>query len=252
MERPVELAQYTWLSVAPEPPGRWDLRMMAWRLLPEFRAPDVRRGIPVLLDWRIGYRCADWRDLPSKQSAIAVGVEEPEESAQLIGEGFGDALSAQIAQVELAARLLKLHGLERQIPRQQRIGPVTLDLSHRDAQVQGKWVGLHPREFALLWRLAETPHRPVGKQELLRDVWKLSHEPETNSLEEHVSRLRAKLAVSNVGWIVQTQEDGGYCVTAKPRRDFLRVDRAVPITQEYRPEQPRISRSNEYREPRYD
>ena len=252
MEKPVELAEYIWLSVAPEPPGRWDLRMMAWRLHPAFRVPGAPRGIPILLDWRIGYRCSDWADLPCKQSAIAVGVEEPEVRAQLIGEGFGDALPAKVAQVELAARLLKLDGLERQIPRQQRIGPVTLDLFHRDAQVKGRWVGLHPREFALMWRLAETPHRPVGKQELLRDVWRLSHEPETNSLEVHVSRLRAKLAVSNVGWIVQTHEGGGYCVGTKPPSDYLRVDRVERISQDYRQEQPRIVQTHDSREPRYD
>ena len=166
--------------------------------------------MPVLLDWRIGFRCSDGRDLPNKQSAICVGVEEPEVRAQLIGEGFGGALPMEVALVELTARLLKLEVLERQIPRQQRIGPVLLDLFHRDAKVAGKWVGLHPREFGLLWRLGETPHRPVGKKELLRDVWRLEHEPETNSLEVHVSRLRAKLSVNGVGWVVQTHEGVGY------------------------------------------
>lgn len=110
-----------------------------------------------------------------------------------------------------------------------------LDLFHREAQVDGRWMGLHPREFALLWRLAESPGRQVGKPELLRDVWRLSHEPETNSLEVHVSRLRAKLAVGNVAWIVQTHESGGYCARATPPEDVLRVDRGQAIKQEYRP-----------------
>nr|WP_247713823.1 winged helix-turn-helix domain-containing protein [Qipengyuania sphaerica] len=208
--------------------------------------------MPTLLDWRIGFRCSDWSDVGCKQSVIVVGVEEPEVRAQLIGEGFGDALSSQVALVELAARLLKLEGLQRQIPRQQHIGPVTLDLFHRDAQVDDKWVGLHPREFALLWRLAETPNRPVGRQELLRDVWRLNHEPETNSLEVHVSRLRAKLAISNVGWIVHTHESGGYCIGHLPRQEYLRVDTAKRIPQETRAQQPRIPQTHEYREPRYD
>ncbi|MBX7527758.1 winged helix-turn-helix domain-containing protein [Qipengyuania vesicularis] len=248
----MEIAEYTWLSVAPSPPGRWDLRLLGWRLRPEFRPQAVRPGLPTLLDWRIGFRCSDWTELPHKQAVIAVGVDEPEVRAQLIGEGFGDALSSQIALVELAARLLKLEGLDRKIPRQQRIGPVNLDLFFRDAQVDGKWIGLHPREFALLWRLAETPNRPVSRAELLRDVWRLNHEPETNSLEVHVSRLRAKLAVSHVGWIVETHENGGYCIGSRPHGEYLRVDRVEPMTQEYRPEQPRISQTHEFPRPRHD
>ncbi len=252
MEKPVDFAEYTWMSQAPDPPGRWDLRHLGWRMQHETLVETVRRGLPVLVDWRAGLRSPEWRDLPHKQSAIAVGVEEPEMRARLIGEGFGDALDARVALVELAARLLKLEGLDRRIPRQQRIGPVLLDLFHRDAKVQGRWVGLHPREFALLWRLAETPQRPVGKRELLRDVWRLSHEPETNSLEVHVSRLRAKLALSDAGWIVQTHEFGGYFAAPKPPDDALWVDRLKPMTQESATDQPRNLQTDECRETRND
>lgn len=251
----MELAEYTWLSVAPAPPGRWDLRLIGWRLRPEFRPQNAEQGLPTLLDWRIGFRCADWADCPAKHSVIAIGVDDGETRAQLIGEGFGDALPSQVALVELAARLLKLEGLQRQIPRQQHIGPVTLDLFHRDAQVDSVWLGLHPREFALLWRLAETPHRPVTKRELLRDVWRVNHEPETNSLEVHVSRLRAKLAVSRVGWLVQTIEGGGYRVGLAPRgpdhEAYLRVDMAQPIPQDHRPNKPRMPQPDEHAT-RYD
>ncbi len=43
------------------------------------------------------------------------------------------------------------------IPRFREAGDVTLDLAHRDARVEDRWLALHPREFALLWRLAERP-----------------------------------------------------------------------------------------------
>ena len=45
---------------------------------------------------------------------------------------------------------------------------------------------------------------------MLADVWRMEHLPETNSLEVHVSRLRAKLAISRCGWLVATHPDGGY------------------------------------------
>lgn len=106
------------------------------------------------------------------------------------------------------------------LPRRRRVGPVTLDLLHRDGTVGGARLGLHPREFALLWRLAETPWRRVTRRELLADVWRLEHMPETNSLEVHVSRLRAKLAVSGAGWLVVTDPRGGYRIAAHPGPGF--------------------------------
>ena len=47
--------------------------------------------------------------------------------------------------------------------------------------------------FGLLWRLLDQPGQAVSKQTLLRDVWHLRFQPETNSLAVHVSRLRKKL-----------------------------------------------------------
>ena len=256
----MSLAEYSWLSVAPSPPGRWDLRMLGWRIRPYFRCENLPSGIPTLLDWRIGCRCPDWGLLSDKQNVIAIGVDDAETRAQLLGEGFGDALDSQHALVELAARLLKLDGLAKTIPQQRRVGPLVLDLFHRDARIDHRWIGLHPREFGLLWRLAETPERQVSRKELLQDVWRLKHEPETNSLEVHVSRLRAKLAVSGLGWIVQTHPGGGYRIgtpgeAGETRASILatrKLDSTGPIKQERRSHQLGIAERHEHREPRYD
>ena len=167
---------------------------------------------PAVLDWRRDSRPGDWRSHRHARLVVAVGVDEPETRARLLCEGIGDALSGQVAPIELAARLLKLQALAPRIARHRQAGPVTLDLYHRDGRLGGSWLGLHPREFKLLWRLAEPPLRRVSKRELLSDVWRLDHVPETNSLEVHVSRLRAKLAVAGLGWLVRTCEGGGYCL----------------------------------------
>lgn len=101
------------------------------------------------------------------------------------------------------------------IPRLCRAGPLTLDLFHRDAQIGGDWLRLHPREFGVLWRLAETPGAIVDKRTLLADVWRLDYEPETNSLEVHVARLRKKLARFDFAWLIETGVDGGYRLRVK-------------------------------------
>jgi DNA-binding response OmpR family regulator len=163
-----------------------------------------------LLDWREDTRPLDWTSIRRPETVVVVGVDDPKARAGLLGAGFGDALDTQVALVELAARLVKLEAFSRSMPRKRKAGPVTLDLFYRDGRVDGSWLGLHPREFALLWRLAETPYSPVSRRQLLADVWRMDHLPETNSLEVHVSRLRAKLAISRCGWLVQTHPDGGY------------------------------------------
>ena len=95
------------------------------------------------------------------------------------------------------------------LPRRLSHGPVILDLLDREGWVGRHRLGLHPREFALLWRLAETPGVPVAPDTLLNEVWHLSHRPETNSLAVHVCRLRAKLAVAGLPHLLYTSP-GGY------------------------------------------
>ncbi|MBS0481292.1 MAG: winged helix-turn-helix transcriptional regulator [Proteobacteria bacterium] len=96
------------------------------------------------------------------------------------------------------------------VPRKRQIGQLRLDLVLRDAFVAGRAINLHPREFALLWRLAEVPGLPVRPDDLLCDVWRLSFRPETNTLAVHVSRLRAKLRLAGLDGIIETLPDGAY------------------------------------------
>ena len=102
------------------------------------------------------------------------------------------------------------------IPRFREAGDLTLDLLHRDGRVDGKWLALHPREFELLWCLAEKPGVPFTRKQLLLDVWRIAHEPKTNSVAVHVARVRAKLESFGLAGILATHPDGGYMIDAPP------------------------------------
>lgn len=106
-------------------------------------------------------------------------------------------------------------GLAGLMPRHVLAGPVLLDLFHRDGRLRERWLHLHPREFGLLWRLAESPRVQVTRATLLRDVWRLRHEPETNTLEVHIFRLRRKLAAFGIEQLVVTDPAGGYRLEAE-------------------------------------
>lgn len=96
-----------------------------------------------------------------------------------------------------------------------------LDLFHRDASLDGRWLALHPREFALLWRLAETPGRTVSQKTLLADVWRLAIEPGTNRIAVHVARLRRKLAAVGLDSLIATDGPG---YRLDPRPPSIRAD----------------------------
>lgn len=96
------------------------------------------------------------------------------------------------------------------LPRYFRAGPILLDLFHRDGTVDECWLGLHPREFEVLWRLAQTPHCTVSEDRLLNDVWRLDHHPETNRVAVSIFRIRAKLDRFGLAGLVSTVPERGY------------------------------------------
>ena len=205
------VGRFGWLSAAGSIPARWDLRLLGWELV------SGENGDPCLYDGRDGSRPGDWKQLSRLALTLAVGVDCGEERTAMLAAGLGEALPMQVALGELAVRLSRLALGAGALPRHRRIGPLLLDLLHRDAKAGARWLALHPREFALLWRLADAPGERVPRERLLQDVWRLTHLPETNSLEVHVSRLRAKLAVANADWLVETDPRGGYRLASDRR-----------------------------------
>lgn len=101
-------------------------------------------------------------------------------------------------------------------PRFREAGDVTLDLFHRDGRVEDCWLALHPREFALLWQLAEQPGERLTQRQLLADVWRINFDPETNNLAVLVAQVRAKLEPFGLAQMLATHPDGGYFLDAPP------------------------------------
>ena len=215
------MAVFGWIAGDDKPPARWDLRDLGWTLCRGLRGCraecrhvlvcDARRLDP---ENRLALARADrpaWR-------LILLGVECSVERARLLSLGCAEALSAETALPELEARARRVKDMCGLLPRWRDLGPLTLDLFHRDARRGQCWVGLHPREFGLLWRLADTPGRRVSRRQLIADVWRLSHEPETNSVEVHVSRLRTKLAAVECETLIETAPEGGYRLADPFRR----------------------------------
>jgi DNA-binding response OmpR family regulator len=217
------LAIFGWISDVRGPPARWDLRLSGWTLCnvqctqgdARLTASECRH---VLLVDAGGLAQAERLRLAAADRApwrlLLLAVDEAVERAELIDAGCGEALPAGTGLRELDVRARRMANLFQCLPRWRTAGPLLLDLFHRDGRIGRRWLGLHPREFSLLWRLAARPGERVTRRQLLQDVWRLDHDPETNSLEVHVSRLRGKLARLGCVSLIETVPEGGYRLTA--------------------------------------
>ncbi len=207
------MTTFGWVAPTREPPDHWNMQLAGWTLCQGHggsRADckhvlvcDVRQ---LTQAQRAGMAEADrpaWR-------LIMLGVEEAAERAHLLTIGCAEALPASTSLRELAARARRVDDMFGMLPRWRTLGPLTLDLFHRDARKGARWLHLHPREFGVLWRLADQPGERVTRQQLLKDVWRINSAPETNSVEVHVSRLRSKLADAGCEKLVETVPEGGY------------------------------------------
>ncbi|MEZ5748884.1 MAG: winged helix-turn-helix domain-containing protein [Caenibius sp.] len=215
------MKQFCWVSQRAALPDGWDLRLRGWRL--DAAEPDPaaerREHFPILCDYQ-GVSAAQLAGLRQhRQRMLLLGVDGGLERAGLLAARFADALPGDVGLDELDQRAERVLLQAAAMPRQRTAGPLLLDLFHRDAQIDGRWLGLHPREFALLWHLAELPGSRVTRARLLADVWRLNHDPETNRVEVHVSRLRAKLAGAGLGQLVVTDPRGGYRLDSGDRGD---------------------------------
>lgn len=188
------------------------MRRLGWRICPYASGTPDRPTppFPVLCDYHALSAARLVAMQPLRQRIILLGVQGGMERAGLLAARFGDVLPDEVELGELAERARRIAANASAIPRFRKAGPVLLDLFHRDGQAGGRWLGLHPREFGLLWYLADRSGLIASRQQLLRDVWRIEHDPGTNSVEVHVSRLRAKLADAGLAGLIQTDPAGGY------------------------------------------
>ena len=72
-------------------------------------------------------------------------------------------------------------------------GDLIIDIDGLRVHIGGDEVALRPREVALLIRLASSPGRVLSRDQLLDDVWDMTWETGTKTLEVHIHALRRKL-----------------------------------------------------------
>lgn len=214
------MRQFRWFSAGPVP-AAYDLRRLGWRLLEGHHASASDKAY-ALLGQPKELPLSQWLKMAGATSTerkwmMMLEVSDSGERARMLRLGFGDALDFGISLEELEYRVLRLTHFAQSLPRYRHHGALQIDLLRRDGFVASRGLGLHPREFALLWRLADNPGEAVSPRELLSDVWRLAFRPETNSLAVHISRLRAKLRMAGIDGVIETLTDGAYRLLPQSR-----------------------------------
>ena len=93
-------------------------------------------------------------------------------------------------------------------------GDLTMDLLTRRVTRAGTDLDLLPREFALLEHLLRRKGRVQTRTMLLESVWDIRFDPQTNVVESHISRLRAKVDKPFGRELIQTVRGAGYRIDA--------------------------------------
>ncbi len=128
--------------------------------------------------------------------------------------GGDDYLPKPYAFSELLARVEAL--ARRRIPDAAetvfRVGDLELDrLSHTVAR-GGQAIPLQPREFRLLEYLMKHAGQVVTRTMLLENVWDYHFDPQTNVIDVHISRLRAKIDKGFREPLLHTVRGAGYMI----------------------------------------
>jgi two-component system OmpR family response regulator len=128
--------------------------------------------------------------------------------------GGDDYLTKPYAFSELLARVEALARRRQPEEAQTRyiVGDLVLDrLSHKVTR-GGDAILLQPREYRLLEYLMKNAGQVVTRTMLLEHVWDYHFDPQTNVIDVHISRLRAKIDKGYDRALLHTVRGAGYVV----------------------------------------
>jgi two-component system OmpR family response regulator len=139
---------------------------------------------------------------------------EVDDRVEGLHAGSDDYLVKPFAMSELQARLevLLRRGELRPAETALRIADLELDRMTRSARRGSREIELQPREYQLLEFLMLHAEQVVTRTMLLEGVWEYHFDPQTNVIDVHISRLRAKIDKGEDRPLLHTIRGAGYCL----------------------------------------
>lgn len=93
----------------------------------------------------------------------------------------------------------------------------------REVTLNGHLVEFTTKEFALLEYLLLNSGRPVSRQELLKQVWRVVPDAGTNVVDVYINYLRRKLGVFEKSELIETLRGEGYGIGVRSAVETLKT-----------------------------
>lgn len=147
---------------------------------------------------------------------ILSALGDVDERIRGLRAGSDDYLGKPFSITELVARVeaMARRGPAPSEPAVYRIADLEIDRLGHVARRAGKRIDLTSREFRILEHLARNAGRVVTRSMLLESVWDYSFDPQTNVVDQHVSKLRQKVDRYHAKPLIHTVRGTGYVLRA--------------------------------------
>lgn len=144
---------------------------------------------------------------------IVSALGEVDERVRGLRAGGDDYMAKPFAMSELLARVDSLGRRNAAVAEPSdhlRVGDLEIDLVAHVVSRAGRRISLTLRELRILAYLARNAGRVVTRSMLLESVWDYNFDPQTNIIDQHISKLRQKIAGEGEAPLIHTVRGLGY------------------------------------------
>jgi two-component system OmpR family response regulator len=147
---------------------------------------------------------------------ILSALGDVDERVKGLEAGGDDYLTKPFAMSELTARVEALGRRKSAAVAEAKLSlaDLDMDLLAREVRRGGQLIDLTDREFRILEYLLRNTGRVVTRTMLLEAVWDYNFDPQTNIIDQHVSRLRQKVDRGFTPALLHTVRGAGYALKA--------------------------------------
>jgi len=190
--------------------GTWnaDLGAKVWREI----HPDLVI-LDLMLPGKSGFRLLHDMRASADKTPVIILSARGEEWDKIKGFRLGcdDYVVKPFSIMELIERIravLRRFTPDEPVTKVLRIPGIELNLADRELTFNGKTVVLPERLFELMIHFMRNPERVISRKELLKEVWLMSPDVETRTVDVHVAALRRKL--DECPYVIETVYNAGY------------------------------------------